>query len=321
MKILAIHLHFLLEYAQTRGLKPEVLKQDSALEETDLSAAEAVVSADDYYLVLERMMHALEDEQLGIRMGSFLKLQSLGLIYRISLQCTTLEEAIHYLKDFVHATLPVVQLTTQLSEQENIISAQMMDDRPVLNRVILECLLIIISRELNMMSREPFPLHIASPYYTSAYPEPFDYGEDFRLSFSGLNLKATLKSYQDKHLDYLIPQYLKLIQALKKKDDFLSQVKITALNMAKPELPGLEEIADSFHVTPRTFQRMLAREKSTFRQLADELKKEISMLLLQHKSYSIGDISYLLGYSEPAAFVHTFKKWYGSTPTHLRMQL
>lgn len=318
MKILAIHLHFLLEYAQARGLKLEALKKGSIIQEVDLFAAEATVSADDYYLFLGRIMHALEDEQLGIRMGSFLKLQSLGLIYQISLQCTTLEEAIHYLKDFVHATLPIVQLTTSLSEQENTISANIINDKHGLNRVILECLLVIISRELSMMSCDRFSLRITSPNYTSSYPNLFVPGEEFTLSFSGLDLKAVLKSHQDKHLDFLIPQYLKLIQTLKKEDNFLSQVKITALNMAKPELPGLEEIADSFHLTPRTFQRMLAREKVTFRQLADELKKEISVLLLQHKSYSIGDISYILGYSQPSAFVHTFKKWYGSSPTHLR---
>ncbi|WPP50364.1 AraC family transcriptional regulator [Catalinimonas niigatensis] len=318
MKILAIHLYSLLDYAQARGLKLESLTQGTSLQEVDLSAAEATVNEEDYYLILERIMSSLEDEHLGIRMGSFLKLQALGLIYQISLQCTTIEEAIHYLKDFVQATLPLVQITTHLGEQQNTISANISNKQHTLNRQLLECLLVIISRELRMMSRDRFPMHMTSPFYTSAYPEPFMYGEVFTLSFSGLDLKAALKSYHDKHLDFLIPQYLKLIQTLKKKDSFMSQVKIAALHKAKPELPGLEEIADSFHLTPRTFQRILAREKVTFRQLSDELKKEISMLLLQHKSYSIGDISYILGYSEPAAFVHTFRKWYGDTPTHLR---
>src|SRR5690606_10012988 len=112
---------------------------------------------------------------------------------------------------------------------------------------------------------------------------------------------GSMRQFEQEQLGYLLPAYLHLIEGLKIKTDFQSKVKVVALNMAKPELPGLGEIADTFHLTPRTFQRKLADEKTTFRELSDKLKKQLAELLLRHDAYSITDIALLLGYAEPAA--------------------
>ncbi|MDR7128130.1 AraC-like DNA-binding protein [Algoriphagus sp. 4150] len=98
-------------------------------------------------------------------------------------------------------------------------------------------------------------------------------------------------------------------------------MKIAALHLAQPALPGLQEIAEVFHLTPRTMQRMLAKEQLTFRKLSDELKKQLGVILLRHDGYTITDIAYLLGYAEPASFVHAFKKWHGCSPTGIRAEV
>jgi AraC-like DNA-binding protein len=36
--------------------------------------------------------------------------------------------------------------------------------------------------------------------------------------------------------------------------------------------------------------------------------------LIEYKEYSIEVIAELLGYSEPAAFNHAFKRWFGQSP-------
>lgn len=37
-------------------------------------------------------------------------------------------------------------------------------------------------------------------------------------------------------------------------------------------------------------------------------------MLLQHDNYPISVIAEILVYSEPASFIHAFKKWYGDAP-------
>jgi AraC-like DNA-binding protein len=38
----------------------------------------------------------------------------------------------------------------------------------------------------------------------------------------------------------------------------------------------------------------------------------------RESTLAIGEIAYLLGYSEPAAFHRAFKRWYATTPEHFR---
>jgi AraC-like DNA-binding protein len=53
----------------------------------------------------------------------------------------------------------------------------------------------------------------------------------------------------------------------------------------------------------------------------EELKKQVCSYLLRHDCYSATTVSYILGYSEPASFLHSFKKWYGDSPERIRQRL
>jgi AraC-like DNA-binding protein len=146
------------------------------------------------------------------------------------------------------------------------------------------------------------------------------------LSFKPMMLKAAIRDKSRLHLDVLVPQYLNLIEHIKAAQSqpthsFSSRVKLASLHLAKPELPSLEKVADVFNLTPRTLQRYLKEENQNFRQITDELKKQISYLLIHHQGFTVTDLSYVLGYGEPAAFIHCFKKWYGQTPNKFRQNL
>lgn len=318
MKILALHLRSFIDYAQVRGIGSDVLLKCMQSPEVNFSDPHATVDAEDLYRVLAAIQKLLQDDQLGWRIGKFLNLNALGLIYQISLQTTTVAEAVHYLENFINTTLPLIQVETKLCDRVNSITLSIPTGELNLNRIILECVLVIMSREIEMMCTDQVIIKIKSPFYSPSDPAIFEYGESYSLEFSNVNLKASLKRLDNAQLNYLIPAYLMFIQALKKEQSFQNNVKIAVLNMAQPALPGLEEIAESFHLSPRTFQRTLAREKHTFRSIVDDLKKEISVLLLRHNGYSITDVGYLMGYAEPAAFVHSFKKWYGYPPSAVR---
>ncbi len=312
MDILALHLQSFIDYGRLRNIR------DNGLIREFESSAAPMIGRELFYEILDSIHNTLKDDLLGIRVGRFLNLSALGLIYQISMQASTMEEGIHYLKSFIDATIPIIHMSDKTVGDKHIISLKIDNDQKELNRVILESVLTIISKELMMMSQKSMEIRISSPYHHAGYPEMFYPDETYSIIFPDVALKGAVKNQSDKHLDYLIPQYLKMIEELKRTEDFVNKVKIAALNMATPALPRLEDIADNFNLTPRTFQRTLAKEQTTFRQVADDLKKDISSLLLRNKQYSVTDISYLLGYSEPAAFFHSFNKWYGDPPAIVR---
>lgn len=320
MKILALHLHHVIEYAYMRGIPRQELiglmvkPPINFLDETE------TISQEDFYIVIDAIARQLKDERLGIRLGNFLNLGALGLIYRISLQATTIEEALYYLQMYMNATFPIVNIQTLVDADSVSIILNIDNNRIETNLIILENILTVIAREVNLMTTKEVSITKTSPFFSKDYPEDWQTSDKYSVNFTPTILKATLQDRSRLQLDLLVPEYLKLIEGLKSETTFVNKVKIASLHLAKPELPDLASVADAFHLTPRTFQRRLLTEHVTFRQITDDLRKQISNLLIRHNRFTITDISYVLGYSEPAAFIHSFKKWFGDAPDRMRQK-
>jgi AraC-like DNA-binding protein len=320
MRILALHLHHVIEYAYMRGISRQNLIGLMENPPVDFVSETETVSQEDFYAIIDELNKQIQEEGLGIRLGNFLNLGALGLIYRISLQATTIEEALYYLQMYLNATFPIVNIETLVESHSATIALSIDNSRVGANRVILENILTVIARELTLMSAAELTTIKTSPFYSENYPGNWRAAETYSVRFTPAILKAILLDRSRQQLDVLVPEYLKLIEGLKSEPGFTNKVKIASLHLAKPELPDLASVADAFHLTPRTFQRRLLRENITFRQITDDLRKQISNLLIRHNRYSITDISYVLGYSEPAAFIHSFKKWFGDAPERLRQK-
>jgi AraC-like DNA-binding protein len=76
-----------------------------------------------------------------------------------------------------------------------------------------------------------------------------------------------------------------------------------------------EHIAKSLNLSLRTFQRYLAGEQVSFRQLLDDYRKEETIRMLKQGNYAITDIVHSLGYHEQSSFNRAFKRWTGITPS------
>ena len=84
---------------------------------------------------------------------------------------------------------------------------------------------------------------------------------------------------------------------------------------------SLASVARRLTTTPRTLQRRLAREGTSYGDLCDGVRKDAADELLDDPTLSVGEIAYLLGYSEPAAFHRACKRWFNATPQALRRGL
>jgi AraC-like DNA-binding protein len=100
---------------------------------------------------------------------------------------------------------------------------------------------------------------------------------------------------------------------------FTSEVKQTILKHFQFAFPQLEEIAAHMHITPRTLQRKLQEEHTSFRLLSDLIKQELACSLLNNKNLSIAQIAYRLGYAEPSTFQRAFRIWTGKSPNAFRL--
>ena len=82
----------------------------------------------------------------------------------------------------------------------------------------------------------------------------------------------------------------------------------------------IDALARQLAMSGRTLQRRLAAEGVSYQELLDEARKEAAGRYISESTLAIGEIAYLVGYSEPAPFHRAFKRWYGMTPEAFRQK-
>jgi AraC-like DNA-binding protein len=81
----------------------------------------------------------------------------------------------------------------------------------------------------------------------------------------------------------------------------------------------IQTIARNLATSPRSLQRRLAAAGVSYRQLLDLSRKHAAERYLTDSLLSIGEVAYLLGYSEPTAFNRALRRWHRDTPQALRL--
>jgi AraC-like DNA-binding protein len=86
------------------------------------------------------------------------------------------------------------------------------------------------------------------------------------------------------------------------------------LELQQGVIPTMAETAQALQIPERTLRHQLQQLQSSYKQIREQLIKDKALRLIEYKEYSIEMIAELLGYSEPAAFNHAFKRWFGYSP-------
>ena len=109
-----------------------------------------------------------------------------------------------------------------------------------------------------------------------------------------------------------------LTQALAQGDSTSAIVRRLLLeNLARGE-PSAAQTARELGLSERTLHRRLRDEGTSFRNILDTIRGELATELLSEPRIGIGEIAFVLGYSEPAAFYRFFRRLTGQTPLAYR---
>ena len=104
-------------------------------------------------------------------------------------------------------------------------------------------------------------------------------------------------------------------------DDFVEGVRrAIAQAMLAGDAPTLDAVASACHLGARTVRERLKRQGLGFRTLADQVRRDLAREHLS-RGLSVGEVAMLLGFSEPAAFQHACRRWFGESAGQLRRRL
>ena len=74
-------------------------------------------------------------------------------------------------------------------------------------------------------------------------------------------------------------------------------------------------------MSPRSLERRLNEEGTSYTAVLRELRRDLAMQYLGDKTLGIGQIAWLLGYSEVSSFNHAFRRWTSTNPKTVRARL
>jgi AraC-like DNA-binding protein len=85
--------------------------------------------------------------------------------------------------------------------------------------------------------------------------------------------------------------------------------------------PKRDSVAQTLCLSPRTLQRRLQEEGTSFQQLLDDTRRELVVQYLTQPNLTLLEIAYLLGFADPSNFFRAFRRWFACTPGEYRAAL
>ncbi len=105
---------------------------------------------------------------------------------------------------------------------------------------------------------------------------------------------------------------------LPKRDSFYGRVHQAIARELHRGRPSIAATAEAVHASPRTLQRYLHDMGITYRQVVDDVRRDMAERLLATRRLSIGEITFLLGFEDVSGFRRAYRRWTGTNPSRAR---
>lgn len=317
----------ILHYVKRSGIAPEILLKKAGVDLLGFNRYDSKIPERQYYSILDEAVRLTKDNFFGLHVGASTELRDLSNLGYIMANCKDLGEAIDsaigYI-DFIGA--PVEMRLSRNPGQVKLL----FDLKQPLDMNTRQCIDEALS-SLSAIMRNITKNSIGFREVWFPYPKPEDireYKKVFQCSFLFGRSVSALVFHPRQLLAPVIRPNPKLLQMARNTRDYFQEIieekdysrKIAILLYAKLQKgpPCIKHVAKELGVSIRGLQMKLSEEGVTFSRIVRDVRRELAKTYLTDKAYSIDEITFLLGFSEPSVFHRAFKTWTGLTPGEYR---
>lgn len=102
--------------------------------------------------------------------------------------------------------------------------------------------------------------------------------------------------------------------------DFQEQVYSILRPLIVSQTCSSEHLASMLSLHPRTLNRRLEEQGTSYREIVGNLRYEVAKQFLLDSNMPLIKISTMLGYADASVFTRAFRRWSGITPSAWREQ-
>jgi AraC-like DNA-binding protein len=329
LTIAASGVRALLELAVARGANRCVLTERSRIDPTELEDRDNRIPFDKYVALMRAGQELCNDPALALHFGESVDASEISFTHQIG--ASSMAEAFTVGNRYARLTVDVDEGSTDRYVLSRIggrlwviDTRKNPNDFPELTESSFARMICTIRRVVGAKSMLK-AVHVThpAPAYRAEYDRIFRVPVVFESDKNALLVDEAMLSYKPPISPAYAAEVLtahadELLQKLEDSKSTKGRVERLLMPRLKDGDVSMKTIASKLGVSRQTLFRKLKSEGVTFEKVLDELRYKLALHYLSGKKMSVNQTSYLVGFSDPAAFSRAFKRWTGSSPrTHV----
>jgi AraC-like DNA-binding protein len=324
----------LVQLAVADGADREALLNAAGIDAADLEDADRRIPLDRYKALMRTAKALTGDAAFALHFGAAFDITELSIVGLMGQACETVADAFALLPRFTRLAIEV-----ELEEEAQ-------GQRCVLRKIDGQLWLIDMRKNPNefpeltessfarmrtsgaRLGGESFwkEVHVthAAPAYADEYARVFGVPVVFSSRWNAVLLSGEewMAIRAPSPSPYLLAILKERAEALLGALDATGSLRGRVEALVAPSLhqraAGMAAAAAKLGMSRATLARRLNREGTTFEAVLGSLRRRLADDYLGKRCLSVAETSYLLGFSEPAAFSRAYRRWTGRSPRHAR---
>lgn len=314
-------------YLNSLQVDVDAFLRSKKLDPAMIQSPDAYIPLETYLLIQDEAARYAYDPYFGLHMGEFAEPGSWSILGFLMMNCKTLGEAFQKSARYERIIGNLIEGRIHLHEDQIKVVLSVPSFAPQMSRHCFEATLsstVRMMRYLTNVHLSPLEVTFTSPEplsaaeYERVFCCPVHFGRQensFTIPMSIIN--TPIKMANPQLLAYFENYAQGILSEIDRQRENTRAVTRIILANLDDEGLSIKKVAAEMSMSVRTLQNRLKEEGIVFSILHRDIRQKLAKKYL-HENYSVEEITYLLGFSEPSVFRKAFKKWAGVTPRQFR---
>jgi AraC-like DNA-binding protein len=310
---------------------PTRLLRKAGIEPGDLNQLTAFISFESLIDLLEHSAADLDCADFGLRLAERQDIGILGTLSVAMRYSATVGEAMLCASKYLHVYNAAIAFTINTSERRGqarlelgvLVQPAARWAQTAEHGIGLAWRIMTLLSEGRCQLQQVWFPHAAiasEATYRSRFDAPLRFRADrLALACTARDLDRPI-SEQNRELHDLATSYLDR-QLPRGRTPCTVQVRHTVEALLGTGTCGHRQVASALYMHPRSMQRRLQEEGTTFEEIKDEVRRDLAERYLSQRDLPLTQITALLDYSEQSALGRSCRRWFHTSPRDLRSRL
>ncbi len=313
---------------EARGRPAEAVLREVGLTRSDIDSPEARIPFSKHVALLERAASHLGDACFGFHHGASLDPLDAGAIGYLAANSPTLKDALSNYQRYLAISTEGLRLSIEPEEDSVVLG---FDRRDVATERDEQWCEFVLASAINVcrfvVGRRIRPAAVTMKHRRGSHLKEFEKYLGVPVSFGAARYTVVLNRKHlslpchsaDARLFRIVKAHCdELLKKSRRSESLREEVALLIGSLLPTGTATSANVASTLGVSERTLARRLAEEGTSFRQIIEEQRQQMAFRYLEHSDFRPAQVAYLLGYAQPSAFTHAFRRWTGHSPSDYR---